>query len=193
MHIRMNADKTKCVFVPCDRKRRRIPTIKPSFNNVMCEFATNIKYLGVIVDAKLLFKDHVEHAKHKVMNTLRKLTALHKPKVLDGRYAQLIVKQILMPQALYASAAWATVCNTAKINLRRKISISAKLFLNLDRMHRTIDLYQDMNSPLIEDIIYRAPHKLIARLENTNLPHLRELADRLRFVYDDPKYVRDVP
>lgn len=193
MHIKVNADKTNCVFVPCDRKRIRAPNIKPTFDNVEIEFADSFKYLGVYIDKKLLFDVHITHAKNKVLNTLRKLTGLHKPKVISRHHATLIIKQIIMPQALYAAASWATVSTTRKIELRRKISICAKLFLGLDRMHSTNDLYKSLNILLIEDIVNAAPHKMISQLESQNIRHLSELADRLKIVYDNPIFTRDVP
>ena len=70
------------------------------------ERVTSMKILGVILDNKLSFKEHLEHCiLNKVSSSLYALKVL-RSKGLDGQNLQDVTSQTLVARMLYASQAW---------------------------------------------------------------------------------------
>ena len=99
----MRLNPTKCELLCISNKRS---PIKPScyINNHKLQWAASVKYLGVVVDAKLSWNIHVSHVSAKatkVLNLLRRhLYTCRSPS------KQRAFKALVIPILDYASAVW---------------------------------------------------------------------------------------
>ena len=72
LDLLLNPSKTKKMLFPTRRDKADIPVLK--INDVAIVFCDNVKYLGVLVDNKLRFEEHVQNTVTKAsqrMNIVR--------------------------------------------------------------------------------------------------------------------------
>lgn len=179
-HIDVNVNKTQLLFVPFDRKRRRLPTAPLNIDDIELEYAKHIKYLGVTFDSKLCFHPHTESLRARALIITRSLYPMIASNALSDQNRLLLAKQVLWPSITYAPAAWADAPLTDLIKLRRSYSRAAKCMLRLPRMHPSSDLYQNvLDQPLLEDFITTARQRMVERIIEQQNPNLLPLADAI--------------
>src|SRR5215510_7297793 len=134
--LNINDQKTKVVLISRRRKERK--AIDIYLNNNRLEQVDKIKYLGIIIDGKLKFKEHIKYITDrctKLINALFKSARLNwglKHEALKAIYSGAI-----LPQLLYAAPVWVESikkeCNKAKyVRVQRLIS------LRIAKAYRTI-------------------------------------------------------
>jgi hypothetical protein len=77
--LRFNENKSKVMLVT-HRKRKERCKVEIYINNKILEQVNNIKYLGIIFDCKMTFRDHVNCVEEKctmLIFTLSKSAKLH--------------------------------------------------------------------------------------------------------------------
>ena len=93
------------------------------------------KFLGVLLDHKLKFKDHADYALAKGMKWLQQFARLSRPKhSLKARHVRSLYQQMLLPAMLYASSVWITP--QRKIEGRKRTYGSVGVICKLARVHR---------------------------------------------------------
>ena len=122
--LTISADKTKHMVFKS--RLIRNPTVK--YENKNIARVKTFKYLGVIIDEKLSFSDHIEETTNKILIVRNKLLTLANTKFklplkLIGLYNNQIIKAI----GTYGSSIWA-----------HRLKENMKLAEKLDRAQRTI-------------------------------------------------------
>lgn len=179
-HIKANADKTQFLYVPFDRRARRLPNGPILFDQHELIPTNTIKYLGVIFDKRLKFHEHIEMLRARVLFCAKALFPMYAGRHLSDTNRKKLIKQILKPSLLYAAPAWAGALTSRKVRLRRGFSMAAKQILRLPRRHSTVQLYDVMNMSVIETTIDNSRAEMVDRLLNTNAPNLVVLAEDIR-------------
>lgn len=117
-------EKTVALFIS-PKRTVKSDCIEVQVNGVPVTFCRSMKYLGVMVDAKLSFEDHVEYASAKAKRVVGKLAGITKnlkgPKEKKRKLYSTIVNQVL----LYGSSVWSTELSTkskAKLNSAQRIA-----------------------------------------------------------------------
>lgn len=114
-------EKTQVIFVSPKRKVKSITIV---VDGTVVDITKSFKYLGVIVDNALTFKEHVSYVTDKAKKVSKKLAGLmrnlHGPKEKRRKLYTTVVNQIL----LYASPIWGT--NLAKTH-RNKLNQAQRL------------------------------------------------------------------
>ncbi|GFX35375.1 RNA-directed DNA polymerase from mobile element jockey [Trichonephila clavipes] len=119
--IALNTTKTEAVFFT---QRRPPPEI--TLQNQRIPWSQHTKYLGVIIDKNLTFRQHITYVRNKFKNATRQLYSLiGKKSKLNRHNKMLIYTLILKPLLTYASPIWAHAART-NINL---IEISQNVIL----------------------------------------------------------------
>ena len=73
----------------------------------MVQPADKTKFLGVIIDNKLTFKQHADYALRKGTTWLQQFRRLARPKTgLNSQHVLTLYKQMLLPAMLYAASVW---------------------------------------------------------------------------------------
>jgi hypothetical protein len=112
-------DKTGLVVF--NRKRKLVGFFEPQFFGVKLSLLESVKYLGVILDSRLTWREHVDVKMRKAHNLLwacRRTCGVRwglRPKVVDWLYVA-----IVRPTISFASSVWWPGCQTA--NAKKKLS-----------------------------------------------------------------------
>ena len=100
------------------------------------------KYLGLIVDNKLKFSEHIDYVKSKVA---KRIGALHRSKkLLPLKFRKMFVNALMLPQFDYLDIVW---CKANKIKLDeldilyKKV---AKIALDVGRRESSVTVYKEM-------------------------------------------------
>jgi len=91
---RFNDQKSK-VMLMTRRKRRERKELEIYLNNILLKQVNNMKYLGVIIDSKLTFRDHITHMTEKCTKLIFTLSKLEK---LNWDINHAALKAILNPR-----------------------------------------------------------------------------------------------
>lgn len=102
--IRLNEEKTQAIFIT-NRRTRQIPTDRKfKCGNHEIDWAPNLKYLGIIIDKKLKFKDHCQYVLEKSQKVVRILfSMINRKSELNIRNKILLYKVAIRPIHTYAS------------------------------------------------------------------------------------------
>lgn len=182
-HIKANVDKTQFLYVPLDRKKKRLPNGPIIFDQHELTPTDTIKYLGVIFDKRLKFHEHIELLRTRVLLCAKTLFPMYAGRHLSTTNRNKLIKQILRPSILYAAPAWAGAPTSKKIKLRRGFSMAAKQVLRLPRRYSTDQLYDSLKMNTIETIIDGSRAEMANRLLTTNAPNLIALAEDIHNIW----------
>ena len=116
-------------------------TLEDSQIAVIIEHKTQ-KYLGLMVDNKLNFSEHIDFVKKKVA---KRIGALYRSKnLLPMKYRKMFVNALMLPQFDYLDIIWYKA-NKGKLNeldiIYKKV---AKIALDVDMRERTLTVYSEM-------------------------------------------------
>lgn len=152
--IKINTDKTQAILFPFNKSPKRIQTTQLKNDNVTIPFSESVKYLGIYLDKKLLFKRHIEHTVDKATKCCRALfPILNKKSYLSTKNKLLIYKTVIRPILLYGCCVWG---NTAETHVRKLQIVQnkvLKIIFKLPRLYRTKDLHQRYSQQTIKDVI----------------------------------------
>lgn len=146
---------------------------KLSFYNTPIEENKVMKYLGIHLDKKLLFGQHIKEVIKKTNAVFGLLYPLLKYTCpLDIKTKITLYKTVLFPIFMYASPVWSRIskCHINKLQiLQNKI---LRVILNKKRRFPVADLHQEAEIPLIKDVLYERAQKFygkqVKKIEETN-------------------------
>ena len=99
--LTLNVDKTKCMFF---HKRRAVPSINLSMNNIPIDIVPHFNYLGIILDKHLSWKTHITMVTgklSKINGILNRLKYIYPTHILLTIY-----KSLFVPHINYGSLVW---------------------------------------------------------------------------------------
>ncbi|KAL1447584.1 hypothetical protein WDU94_009840 [Cyamophila willieti] len=111
---------------------------------------TKSKYLGVIVDQYLKWKDHIDHIRNKlrhltyIFSNLRRICSINHLRQLYFGLAQSLIQ--------YCLVAWGGTYQNIIEPLCRSLNILLRVILKKDRYFHSKDLYTIFNVPTLNDI-----------------------------------------
>lgn len=114
--IKINTDKTQAIYFS-KRRTKELPTDPLNIFGKEIEWSPAVKYLGVILDKKLVLNQHINYAVEKVNKVIKILSPMLSRKSRFSTPNKLLLyKQVLRPILSYACPALA---NTAKTHLKK--------------------------------------------------------------------------
>ena len=123
--MQLNADKsTATLFTPDPAEYNT--TLNLTINNAIIPTVKNPKILGLHLDPKLNFNQHIQQTKEKASKTINVLKALTSTKW--GKDKETIVatyKAITRPQLEYASTVWSPIVSNTQMNKLQVIQNNA--------------------------------------------------------------------
>lgn len=149
--VSLNVAKTEVIVLA--RKCQNLRIIQPiKVYEQKIEPTTLVKYLGVYMDAKLQYKEHIKQVIHKAYTVLIKLYPLMVNNSPLSQYNKLLVyKMIIRPIIMYAAPIW---CSIAKTNLKPLQIFQNKclrLVLSENKYAKINDLHTKTSLLMIED------------------------------------------
>ncbi|KFM65430.1 Hypothetical protein in type-1 retrotransposable element R1DM, partial [Stegodyphus mimosarum] len=134
--LEFNPNKSKIMIIK--RKHVSYSNQQLYLDNALLETVNEIKYLGVILDHKFCWKNHIMYLSNKCENILRGLNRVSCNTFgLKSNVINMIYKQGIVPFICYASRVWGTALEK-KINSRILRRIQRRILLRVVRGYRTI-------------------------------------------------------
>ena len=117
--MRVNPSKTELMIFTRKRKVEGILPIRLLMTEL--ELTTRVKYLGVVLDSKLTWNDHIEHKCKKAVNALFQCrSAMGKRWGSTPRTAHWLYTAVIRPALTYGAVVWWT--GAQKATMARKLS-----------------------------------------------------------------------
>lgn len=151
--IKINASKTEQI-VFC-RKQTNNRIFQPlRMDGVAIHHQPLAKYLGVQLDSRLNYQQHIKSALAKAHGMLKTIyPLLCKRSVLSVKNKLLLYKTMLRPILMYAAPIWCHISFTAFKPLQTFQNKCLRLILNQNTYARICDLHNTTNTPYLHDYV----------------------------------------
>lgn len=163
--IKTNESKVKAIFITRRRAQRYIPTnnsLKINGTNIC--WSNEIKYLGMVLDKRLTFKNHFSYVTEKAEKIIRILYGLiNRKSKLKTKIKKTIYVTIIRPLLLYGCEVWRSVATSNIKKLQLVQNKILKLVYNKPRYYSTARLHRLSEIPLISQQINIKINKFISR------------------------------
>ena len=139
--LSLHTDKTK--FMVFDNKEQ-CDQINIAINgkSIRLYECKTMKYLGLIVDHKLKFTEHIEYIKKKVM---KRIGAMYRSKnLLPIKYRKMFANALMLPQFDYLDIIYSKAGKLKLKELDILYKKVAKIALNVPTLESSISVYRDM-------------------------------------------------
>lgn len=155
------------------------------FNNEIAKVKHSAKYLGLTLDSKLLFREHIKSIMTKSYAVTKNLYSLKaKNSKISNKNKRLIYKAIIRPIITYAAPIWKTTANTNLLKLQRFQNKCLRLITNKNRYTKIKDLHSEAEIEYLGDYIdclaktfYNTQLKNNPLLNNLMQEHLSAMKD----------------
>lgn len=170
--IEINSSKTVQVIYT----NRRYSNYHLHINNEPIKIDKKAKYLGMIIDAKLLWKEHIMQKRQEINNRFRQLYwILGRQSRLSITNKLLIFKSIIMPIWRYGIEMWGTATKSNTKIIQRIQSKILRTIANAEWYISNEDIRRELNIESVEEVIQKCSHKHMHRLLAHTNPELREI------------------
>lgn len=154
--IKVNAEKSQAIFFTRKRKTCYTPQTNLKMNGRDITWSRSVRYLGVFLNTRLTFNDHVSHIVGKINLAIKLLYPLiNRKSELNFENKICIYKSIFQPIALYACPVWGTCAKTHIKKIQVCQNKVLKLMLNLPWHFSTRRLHELSRTELIKTNISR--------------------------------------
>lgn len=158
--LQINIDKTK--YMVFTQKNKRIGNLKLNINNVELEQVTKIRYLGLIVDDRLSWSDHIDHVTDKVVPMI---SAIFKCRsYLTDKTKNMVYNAFFLSRVRYLLPIWG-MCSKIHFNkiqtLQNKI---LKIMYNYDRLTNTDRLFRELKVHKLDNLLLIEQCKLVYKV-----------------------------
>lgn len=147
--ICINSEKTQAIFFT-KRRTRELPASTINIFNSHVNFQNNVKYLGLILDKRLSFNNHIDHVIEKTNKKIKVLYSLiNRNSKLNINNKLLLYKIVLRPTLTYACPIFNEI---AKSHLKKLQIIQSKILktmLNVPWFTSTEYIHNITEIPLI--------------------------------------------
>ena len=100
------------------------------------------KYLGLMLDSKLTFKQHVDYIKQKIM---KRLGAMYRSsKLLPVKYRKMFANALMLPQFDYLDTIYCRASKTKLAELDLLYKKVGKIALGVPQTESSVTIYKDM-------------------------------------------------
>ena len=141
--ICVNAAKTQAIVFPHRNTERLKPTTKLKVLGSEVEWSMVVRYLGLDLDSKLLYRLHIEGIINKGIAMLKKLYPIINRRSKASHKNKLAVyKMVVAPMLLYGSPVWKGCAKTHRLKLQRMQNKFLRLILNQPWGTRSSDLHR---------------------------------------------------
>ena len=134
--LQFNDQKSHVMLISRRRKVRK--SIDIYLNNNRLEQVDKIKYLGIIIDSKFKFNEHIKYATDRCTKLTSALSKSARISYGLGHEAlKIIYNGVILPQLLYAAPVWIESMKK-KYNIAKYIRIQRNINLKIAKAYRTI-------------------------------------------------------
>lgn len=179
---RIKINESKSVHV--DFTYRNLPYMPIYLNNVVIPYSNQAKYLGMTLDAKLKWKEHVKKKSEQLNIKYRQMYwLLGRNSNLSIENKLLLYKQVLKPIWTYGIQLWGCTCASNRLIIERFQNKVLRGIVNAPWYIRNDDLHRDLQIETVKDCMYRfatGHHERLSDHPNPETVHLLRVEDLTR-------------
>lgn len=168
----VNVQKTKCMALGKRMFRDDMEMGSVMLMGSILEWVPRYKYLGVIIDSNLSFKDHVEYINGKMAKKVNLLYRLRKTISKAGKIK--LFKMILVPHIKYCSTVLSMANKNDISKLQNNFNKGMRAVLNKRRSENVNSMLRELGYLSVENEVLRDVLTFIYRVENGLLPEYLE-------------------
>lgn len=173
--IKINHEKTQTIIFPFNKSPKRLANRQLIFNGNTIDIRKDIKYLGVTLDHKLLFRQHIDTACDKTIKSFRALwPLLNRRSTLSQKNKNLLFKCVIRPIMSYASPVWykAAKCHIKKMQIIQNKCL--KMINNKPWRYSTQVLHHETGYELYNEFIKRQNINFFNKIRNSPYDIMRD-------------------
>lgn len=164
--IKINETKSQAIFLTKRRAQRYLPDRQIKFGNNEIDWKSELKYLGLIIDKQITFKNHCLYSNERAQKYIRILYPfINRKSKLNIHNKKLIFKCIFRPMLLYAGEVWGDCAETHTKSIQTTQNKILKLIYNLPFYYSTHRLHILSNTQLINQSLSLMKHKFIHKCQ----------------------------
>lgn len=164
-----------------DFTNRKIGYIPTFLNNVAIPYANEAKYLGMTLDAKLRWKEHVKKKRNELNIKLRKMYWLiGRRSTMNIGNKLLLYNQVLKPVWTYGAQLWGCTAPTNRQMIQRFQNSVLRCITDAPWYFRNDALHRDLEVDSVDEVIKQRAAAHLARLKD----HVNEEAVKLLDIQD---------
>ncbi|GFS91105.1 RNA-directed DNA polymerase from mobile element jockey [Trichonephila clavipes] len=170
--IAINTSKTEAISF----SRKRPPPLI-TLQNQRIPWSLHTKYLGVIIDKNLTFRQHITHVRNKFKNATSNLFPLiGKKSKLNRQNKLLIYTLILKPLLTYASPIWAHAARTNMNLIESSQNVILRQILDAHWYMRNADIRSALKIPTIRKSIRKLAVNFFSKIDGHENPSIQEIS-----------------
>lgn len=179
--IKLNTSKTEfTVFTRSTKMKSELIKHPPVLNGTQLEWKPSVIYLGVELDQRLAFKNHIERVINKAKNMRRNLFCLLKRNnTVDVKTKVMIYRAIIRPIMTYACPIFTNCPKKHFERLQIEQNICLRMALNDaardNKRTRIVDLHERAKIPTIREFVNKLTASFYERSENHQSPLINNL------------------
>ena len=173
----LNTSKTTATLFERKRSSRRVTALPQlTLNGDSIEWTPTSKYLGVTLDSKLTFKEHLKVIRKKTAGKLGALYPLFRSRSMPLQMKVHLYKMTIRPVMTYATPTWSGILQkkTAARTLQLIQNRALKIAAGAPMYARTADLHKDLGVDLMRDHILKLNQNFYKKLEENPNPLISE-------------------
>jgi hypothetical protein len=149
-NVKLNEDKTQAVYFS---HRLRPPEAHLTRNGRNIPFASNVEYLGLIVDKRTTWRLHIEMIEAKTFRTFIRVYSQLKSERFSANIKLTLHKALIRSVMTYACPAWELAADTCVLKLQRLQNKVLHTIGNFPRYTPVRDLHTAFNILYVYDYI----------------------------------------
>jgi hypothetical protein len=159
--LTINTNKTKYMIF----KQKNKPCINLSLQikNEKIERAITVKYLGLNIDEKLVWTNHIDSVRKKLGPIVG---IMRRTDLFDDKTKKNIYNAFIVPRICYGLTVWSQCSLQMKGIIQRIMNKALKITFNLDRYTRTLDVYNITNRFNLDKLIFAEKTKIMFKVAN---------------------------
>jgi hypothetical protein len=164
-----------------DRKAVLLVSSEPSppiyLNEVEISPAKTVKYLGLHLDTKLIWRHHITKKRKQMDLRYKELYwLLGKSSPLSINNKLLLYKTVIAPIRTYGLELWGCASKSNIAIIQRFQSKLLRAIVNAPRYITNAMIHSDLGIPTVQDVIHKRSNKHRAKLQSHSNPLLQSLS-----------------
>lgn len=178
---RIKVNPTKSSVVVFSRRPRRFGKPRLTLGQDVVPIQKSAKYLGVILDSRLTFREHIQSVRAKALgirHMLYPLLTYKSPLSLQGKFT--LYKSLILPILTYAVTVWGTAKRTNLNQIQIIMNKTLRMVISAPWFVRNSIIYRDLATETLQEIIRKRAVKFYTQARLSDNPLVSELAVRPR-------------
>ena len=161
--LKLNMKKTEAILFT---KRRPNINVSIRYDDTEVCWLDFVKYLGIILDKKLNFGQHINYVVSKAIAKFINLYTLFKNKVLSQKSKIILYKSLVLPGMLYACPSWSFTCDSNISKLQVVQNKFLRIIGNCRKFTQISIVHKELNIEYVKSYIKKLSQSYFWRAKN---------------------------